>query len=302
MTKVFLVSSAENVNKCIGKHQISLGTFFNYQILGQIYEPFELKNFNYSADTTILENNGNTIVVTMKYNQDNVPTINFHSPVVPGTYRFEFFYFQWFENTTTKFPVELHAVFYNTKLKNLQEAMGLRNNIVILAFELMIASNVNNTQYAGLRGYLEKVKIAKSKINLKDSPLKLWMPDYMKDYILYEGFPTFFNCKTQVLFVDFMEGIELEAELIKEFQNLQSYDGTPLMNQFETFLKPNGPFVVNYGESNSEGFKIKGIPFVIDDVGSNGSTFQRFVLLPQSHLSNTKQPASHDHTKNGFAP
>lgn len=71
----------------------------------------------------------------MKYKDDSMPTVNFGPSSGLSTLRFEFLYFQWYENATaTTFPAELHAVFYNSRMKNFQNALNRKNSVVVMAF------------------------------------------------------------------------------------------------------------------------------------------------------------------------
>ncbi|KNC29319.1 hypothetical protein FF38_02426 [Lucilia cuprina] len=240
--------NAEQGKQCIGKHQIPFKNIFGLSVMGYITDPFKLTNFDVLPIETIMENNDHTIVIRLKYNT-SIPTINLGESIDLGAYRFEFMYFQWFEKSSTTLPIELHLVFYNSRAKDFQHALKHKNYIIIFAFSMTETRSYStfpvNTEYTSLLKNLEHVRIGLTKAHIENVPLNSWMPEHLTDFFLYEGYLTLFNCETQVLWVDFLNTINLEPKLIKEFELLQTFGGAALMKQYMNFISPNGSFITN---------------------------------------------------------
>lgn len=124
--------------ECLGKIKTPITNFTGYDIAGQLNKPIKLFNFDVMPDKTLLENNDHYIVIRMEYNSNNMPIIDFQTPIL-GSYQFEFIYFQWFDRNTWEVPIELHAVFYSsdidgnrntTKDQYMALAYGLKVNIL----------------------------------------------------------------------------------------------------------------------------------------------------------------------------
>ncbi|KAM7358186.1 carbonic anhydrase 9-like [Cochliomyia hominivorax] len=252
--------SAES-RKCLGKHKIPLRNFTNYHVGAKLFEPIIFENFNVLPYETAVDNTGYTIVISMKYNNSLVPTINFGPSSGLDTHRFAYLYFQWFDNSTAKIPIELHAVFYNIKNSGMEMASHRKNNIVVFAFGLEFVAS-KETKLKELQENLKNVRTEFSIMIFENLPLSAWLPDQMAEYLIYEGAFTFINCNTKILYADFITTIPVQPELIEELELLNGYGGGKLMENYRKFQPPTGRLLTNYEELPMKDGKMGGIAFV----------------------------------------
>lgn len=118
----------------------------------QLYDPLILKNFDILPQETILENNDKNIVIKMKYkNISEMPTMEFGRAFGYDKYILEFLYFQWFdEKSSSSLPIELHAIFRNSKIETLEIALdsGIKKDVLVFVFGLQVIKNIIFPDYS----------------------------------------------------------------------------------------------------------------------------------------------------------
>jgi len=190
-----------------------------------------------------LENNGHTVVLSLTSRLK--PYI--FGGRLPGTDRFEFLQCHWHWGSSSiqgsehklegeALPMELHLVHWNTKYKEVEEAVDKKDGLAVVAFLYQIQEEDNDSLS----------EIVSHLTNLTDphqsrstsSPMSLTLSSLLPDtkgkgsYFYYQGSLTTPTCDESVLWTVFRSPMGVSEQQLSVFRKIQGFEGENLSNNF----------------------------------------------------------------------
>eukprot|EP00090_Calanus_glacialis_P025332 TRINITY_DN39557_c0_g1_i1.p1 TRINITY_DN39557_c0_g1~~TRINITY_DN39557_c0_g1_i1.p1 ORF type:complete len:383 (+),score=83.77 TRINITY_DN39557_c0_g1_i1:257-1405(+) len=227
--------------------------------------PLRLVGYDMEFEAS-LENNGHTVVLSL---------ISRMRPYMfggrlPGNERFEFLQSHWHWGSSDiqgsehrldgrAFPMELHLVHWNTKYKNVEEAVNKKDGLAVVAFlyQIQESDNENLTEIVSLLDNLVDPRMSskdarnyneimfqrrstemthptqKEELNIK---LKNLLPGDQAEgsYYFYQGSLTTPTCDESVLWTVFHKPLGVSEQQMESFRKINGFEGETLSNNFRT--------------------------------------------------------------------
>ncbi|XP_013097369.2 putative carbonic anhydrase 3 [Stomoxys calcitrans] len=215
------------------------------------HPPIKYDNYKQPFNV-IITNNGHSAEIKMP--EDAVkPRISGGPLPADETYQFENLHFHWGANNSLgsehvlnnrRYPMEVHAVHYNTKYANLEEAIQHSDGVTVVTAFYQINSfqrlaALQNVSYAlsAIIEYETTTKIA----NFKLSGMYGGIDTTSKRvYYTYAGSLTTPPCSEAVTWIIFPNPVSVTSNQLKPFRKLRDEHGGILVNNFRQLHNLNG--------------------------------------------------------------
>ncbi|KAJ9583188.1 hypothetical protein L9F63_022459 [Diploptera punctata] len=223
---------------------------------------------NYNNETTArFENAGHTVKVIMDGPDDEKPIIS--GGPLTGEYIMQEVHFHWGKNDSegsehtingNRYPLEAHAVHYNTKYKNFQVASNYTDGLSVIGivFDILPYRNSDFTEYENimidpLTSRLKDIPTNTSKLeDTAEELLKWFSPFVAKDhYFTYKGSLTTSPYSEVVTWIVYNAVIPLSEHQVEVFRKLKNPDGKCTKEHFRHVQPLNGRCVF-YCSPNAE--------------------------------------------------
>ncbi|XP_072049174.1 carbonic anhydrase-like [Amphiura filiformis] len=124
------------------------------------------------------------------------------------------------------FPGELHFVLYNTKFRNIGEAISKPNGILMLGFWFTLSRH--NAAWDPIINNLQAVKYANNPhIFTTTFPLNTLMPNDLSRFYRYDGSLTTPGCYETVIWTVFDNEVPISRAQIAKFRQLSKFETPP---------------------------------------------------------------------------
>ncbi|KAL6260177.1 hypothetical protein P5V15_007711 [Pogonomyrmex californicus] len=229
----------EEYHSCVGKHQSPIN-IEEHNVKNVSLPPLRLIGIDNPCQSYVT-NNGHTAM--LKTNESK-PVMLSGGPLRDNIYIFEQLHFHWGENdyegsedliNNHSFPMEMHAVFYKSDYKSMDEALKHDDGLAILAYLYEVSPQPNPTYEPIVKVLPDIEVVGKGKI-LQESLLleKILVPDIasMQDYFTYSGSLTTPPCLEVATWIDFKDHQQLSHKQLAAFRDLQNTEGNKLTHNF----------------------------------------------------------------------
>ncbi|XP_073822344.1 carbonic anhydrase 7-like [Musca autumnalis] len=222
---------------CAGKYSIP---FYNQAVKELFMTPIMCVNCTEIADSILLKNNGDQLVIHLKYDDEvKIPILRGGPLEGKGFFRFEFMYFnfrpsmpeEWGLNNVS-FPAELHLVFRSLNYPTYEKALEKHNGIAVASMGFRVRTQATSPFITLIINDIEDVRGIDTNATLpasKKITLSSFMPQSYKYYYTYLGTmistrsPTPTACLSNVIWIDFDEWHKIHPDDIKEFEKLRTF-------------------------------------------------------------------------------
>ncbi|XP_022909377.2 carbonic anhydrase 1-like [Onthophagus taurus] len=165
------------------------------------------------------------------------------------TYQLDHIHFHWGDHDNIGsehsingkyFPMEAHAVFFNTKYGKLKKAELQKDGIMIMAYMYHIVSKTNDIAMNCVTCCFEKFYSRSKKITIPiPFPMARLLPPFQRRYVCYAGSLTTPPCHETVTWIIFDKILEISRENIERFRDLYCID-PGLRNNYRRVQPLNG--------------------------------------------------------------
>lgn len=215
---------ASYFRSCQGKFQSPVNlSSFQIQRDAKLTELI-FKNFDtVSGVKWLMENNGKTVMVTMKCGDLRV-----HGGGLFNEYGVWQFHFHWgssndwgSEHTVDgrRFPMEMHVVTFNLEYGSVENAVNHSDGLLVLGTFFEISSE-DNSQYEPLVRALQHIRGPGNFYNMRPLPLRTLLPHDTQKYYRYHGSLTTPPCSEVVIWTIFGESIPISSTQLEKFRQL----------------------------------------------------------------------------------
>jgi len=194
------------------------------------------------SNVTLL-NNGHTLQVGLYDRHAH----NMSGGSLPGKFTFAQIHFHWGNSSTEgsehivdgkAYPLEIHFVHYNTKYKNLGEAVPKKDGLAVLGVFFKIDSADNEA----LKPVIDKanmIKEAGANTTISQFNLRNLMPKNIEDFYRNNGSLTTPPCSESVTWTVFKNVLTVSEKQLKVFRSLKDSKGKPILKNYRPILDIN---------------------------------------------------------------
>ncbi|SPP76273.1 carbonic anhydrase 2 [Drosophila guanche] len=287
---------SEDYNRCSGKQQSPINIDL-VNVEEKEYPPLEFFNSMVSPKAIHMMNNGHTVLVRMSFEDGKEPRVR-GGPLAeqaPYTgYQFEQFHFHWGENDTVgsedlidnhAYPAELHVVLRNLEYPDFESALGKDHGLAVMAFFFQVRRE-GTESYEKFTEQLAKIGRKGMSVNITNPmPLHSYLSLDLLNYYTYVGSLTTPPCSEDVIWIDFMEPIDITEKQLNAFRQLTAND-EHLNNNFRPIQPLNDRKVYRSVLEPMKIFNQSAIPFVdAANTGERRWSYSPAVLLSSCGLA-----------------
>ncbi|XP_018325518.1 carbonic anhydrase 2-like [Agrilus planipennis] len=189
------------------------------------FSPFIFSGYSerFFADVT---NTGHTVRINLR-NDSKVPTVE--EGGLPGTYALDSVHFHWNSEHTIngrRYPAELHAVHYDVKYGNVDNAITHENGVAVFAilFEISSEDNENFNPIMPVIDEVDDTVGMTARTDQRFSP-NIFFPRDTSGYYRYIGSLTTPDCNEGVIWTIFRNVLRISESQVSYFTNIQSETG-----------------------------------------------------------------------------
>ncbi|CAL4234846.1 unnamed protein product [Meganyctiphanes norvegica] len=263
---------------CGGSHQSPINIITS-DLVHTWIDPYHFHNYEQNVQQIKLTNTGHSVNVEVIF-ANEAPYIN--GGGLGDDYILKQFHFHWGSISSqgsehnvdsTRYPMEIHNVFYKSSYGSYDEATAHSDGIAVLAVFVSIATD-DNSQLQNIINFIPEVNQAESTfVGDVDLNLKALLPMTTHSFYWYRGSFTTPGCNEVVTWTVFKEPITISESQLDVFRNLLDSDNMQMQDNFRPTQPLNDRVVYTSSVGDSGNYAGPGStsnkPGVGDDSSSN---------------------------------
>ncbi|XP_060524873.1 carbonic anhydrase 2-like [Cylas formicarius] len=209
------------------------------------FEPLEFHGHWDKGGKAFLKNTGKTAV--LRFESRELPVL-VGGPLHEDTYVFEQLHFHWSADDTSgcehifegrAYSMEAHAVHYNTKYADFDEAHDKPDGLAVVGFFLEATDNEDNPCFNKLTNAVKKI-VEIGSMTCVPTDCLTWIKEeaQCKGYYTYQGSLTTEPYTESVTWILYPTPIHVSREQVAYFRNMKSNEKTTIVNNVRPLQTP----------------------------------------------------------------
>ncbi|XP_073836993.1 uncharacterized protein [Musca autumnalis] len=245
-------------SECIGKHFLPLDEG-HVSIAYKKFKRFEFENFNAEPQYAVLANAEGSLIIRIDYYEGNEPIIYAGPLEEHGNYTLQQIFWYWLEKTEsqndlgdTKFPAELHLIFYHTEYPDLAPADKKSFGMMVFTFRFKVVEKTTFNFFETVSQYLPLIRFPFQTVMLPTDSIPSIEEIFKRNFshfYSYHGSTCYALNLKDVVWFDFIAPMEIGVDFVQQVEYLEFKDGAPLMRKIIVQKPPVGQVFKSFGNT-----------------------------------------------------